>query len=156
MLAITQLNRWWKNTKEMPFLMRLLCQGGMVAGPILLFFLLAPIADWTVNGRRISYGELWSSGAGASFALFIALIILGSWGLAARKPISRWAVVLAPVAPYAVLLAFPNSWLTADSISVSVLMQAFIAAALMYFCLFHLKGIRRYLERSSTNDEKSA
>src|SRR5262245_52347499 len=98
--AAARLKIWWRNTSEMPFLLRQLCQGGMVAGPILLIFLCLPIFEWTVNGRRVSYSELWLSGSGVAFALFVSLVAVGCWGLAARRPASRWALVLAPVAPY--------------------------------------------------------
>src|SRR5262245_970431 len=142
------LMKYWRNTREMPLLLRLLCQGGMVGTPILLFFLLVPITDWTVNGRPMSYAELWESGAGFSMATFIALLLVGTWGLAARNPATRWALVLAPVVPFAVLLVFPwSSQFSAESLSLELFAQAVVTGGVIYACLFHLRAVRRYLDR---------
>ena len=98
--ALAIVKRWWRNTKDLPFPLDMLCQGAMVAGPALLVFLVLPIVEWTVNGRPMSYAELWKSGAGLAFGLFLFLLMIGAWGLAARNLRSRWALVAAPTAPY--------------------------------------------------------
>jgi hypothetical protein len=138
--------KWWRNTKEMPFLLRLFCQGGMAVAPILLCFVLLPVTDWTVNGRTMSYVDLWKSGAGVSMVVFLTLLLVGTWGLAARNPRSRWALVFAPVAPYAILLVFPwSSQFSSESTSGDILAQAIVAGAIIYACLFHLQAVRKYL-----------
>jgi len=141
----TRIGSSWRNTNAMPPLLGLLCKGGMVAGPILLFFLIVPIVDWTVNGQRMSYSELWRSGAGLSAALFIGFVTLGTWGMVARQPWSRWALVLAPVLPIA---AFPSLMISEPG----MLVNAIVISAVIYGCLFHLKSVRKYLERHD-NDE---
>ena len=98
--ALAIVKRWWRNTKDLPFPLDMLCQGAMVAGPVLFVFLVLPIVEWTVNGRQMSYAELWKSGAGLAFGLFLFLLMIGAWGLAARNLRSRWALVAAPTAPY--------------------------------------------------------
>ena len=130
---------WWRNSKEMPFLLRMLCQGGMIAGPLLLLFLIVPVAPWTVNGKAVSYAELWGSGAGVSAALFIGLITLGTWGMAARKSWTRWALVLAPILP---VVPFPKSMLPDLGL---LLLNSALTGAVIYVCLFHIKSVRQYL-----------
>jgi len=98
--ALAVVKRWRRNTKDLPFPLDMLCQGAMVAGPVLFVFLVLPIVEWTVNGRQMSYAELWKSGAGLAFGLFLFLLMIGAWGLAARNLRSRWALVAAPTAPY--------------------------------------------------------
>ena len=144
------LRMYWSNTREMPFLLRILCQGGMVAGPVLFLFLVLPIADWTFNGTRMSYSELWSSGAGLVMAVFIGLVIVGTWGMAARKPTSRWALVLAPLAPIILALAFPKLRSTVPLDPV-FLLQVLVTPAIIYGCLFHFASIRKYLGDGRTS-----
>jgi len=142
-MAISErMGTCWRNTKSLPFLLRLLIQGAMVATPILLLFLVFPIAEWEVDGRAVSYTELWSSGGGAALAVSLALAGAGAWGLAARSAASRWLLVFSPVAPYIVLAVFPAS----APITLDVIVSAALTAAVFYFCLFHLKAVRTYLD----------
>jgi hypothetical protein len=134
-----EIAMWWRNSKEMPVLLRTLCQGGMVAGPLLLLFLIVPVAPWTVNGKPMSYAEFWTSGAGLSAALFVGLITLGTWGIAARKSWTRWALVSAPILP---VIPFPNSMLPDVGL---VLLNGALTGAVIYLCLFHIKSVRQYL-----------
>lgn len=151
------LMKSWRNTKEMPLLLRLLCQGGMVVAPIFLCFLLLPITGWTVNGRTMSYAELWKSGAGVALGVFLVLLLFGTWGLAARNSGTRWALVLAPVAPYAVLVIFPwSSQVSSESLSAYTITSAIVTGLVIYGCLFHLQSVRRYLERSDVGEKSSA
>jgi hypothetical protein len=69
----------------MPFLLGMLCQGAMVAAPILLVLLAVPGVEWEVNGRAMPYAEMWSSGEVPAVALSLALAGIGAWGLAARR-----------------------------------------------------------------------
>jgi hypothetical protein len=135
----------WQNTKSMPFLLRLLCQGAMVAAPILLLFLVLPITEWEVNGRSVSYAELGSSGEGAAIAASLGLASAGAWGLAARNSASRWLLVSTPLAPYVVLAVFPGS--RVEPIGPDVIVSAALTAAAFYFCLFRLRAVRAYLNR---------
>jgi len=134
----------WRNTKSLPFLLRLLIQGAMVATPILLLFLVLPIAGWEVDGRVVSYTELWSSGEGAALAVSLALAGAGAWGLAARRAASRWLLVFSPVAPYIVFAVFPAS--ASAPITLGVIVSAALTATVFYFCLFHLRAVRAYLD----------
>ena len=143
MTFFQRLSEYWQNTKSMPFLLRLLSQGAMVAAPILLLFLVLPITEWEINGHRVSYAELWFSGQGVAIAAPLALVAAGAWGLAARNSASRWLLVLSPVAPYlilAILPATPSEPLTPD-----VIASAALTAAVFYFCLFRLRAVREYL-----------
>lgn len=142
-MVITE--RWatcWRNTKSLPFLLRLLIQGAMVAAPILLLFLVFPIAEWEVDGRTVSYTELWSSGEGAALAVWLGLAGAGAWGLAVRSAASRWLLVLSPVAPYIVLAMFSASTPT----PLDAIVSAALTAAVFYFCLFRLRAVRAYLD----------
>ena len=144
---LERLAAYWGNTKEMPLLLRLLCQGGMVVAPFLLLFLALPLVDWEIDGRRMSYSQLWSTGYGLAFAVALALTGVGVWGLAARNQFSRWLLVLAPTAPYVVLTAYSVSGISANTpIGTTVLLQAVGTSAVVYVCLFHLRVVRAYLD----------
>jgi len=135
---------WWRNTKDLPFPLDMLCQGAMVAGPILFVFLVLPIIDWTIDGRQMSYAEFWKSGAGLAFGLFLFLITIGAWGLAARSLRSRWALVAAPPAPYVASVPFLNSGLLSREDVWFGILGGLLMAAVTYACLFHLPAVRRY------------
>ena len=137
----SQLRTFWVNTQEMPSLLRIMCQGGMFAGPILLLFVAFPIADWTVNDQQLSYSEFWQSGAGLAATLFISLFTIGCWGVAARKQVFRWALVIAPILPIGV---FPQSII---SESPSMFVNGLIVSAIIYGSLFYSRSVREYLER---------
>jgi len=136
---------WWRNTKDLPFPLDMLCQGAMVAGPALFVFLVLPIFDWTINGRQMSYAELWKSGAGPAFGLFLFLLVIGAWGLAARNLASRWALVAAPIAPYIASVPFLSSGLLSTEDVRFGILGGLLVGAIMYACLFHLPAVRRYL-----------
>lgn len=138
------VRRWWTNTKELPFPLDMLCQGAMIAGPVLLVFLVLPIVDWTLEGRQMSYVELWSSGAGPAFTVFVVLLTIGAWGLAARNLVSRWALVAAPPAPYVASVPFLNSGLLSTEDVRFGILGGVLMAAIAYACLFHLPAVRRY------------
>src|SRR5437016_14602188 len=104
--ALAIVKRSWRNTKDLPFPLDMLCQGAMVAGPALLVFLVLPIAEWTVNGRQMSYAELWKSGAGLAFGLFLFLLMIGAGRSAARNRTSPWVLVAAPAPPYVAPVPF--------------------------------------------------
>ena len=133
---------YWRNTEDMPRVLRMLCRGGMAAAPLLLIVFLVPGHDFDVNGHPVSYAELWLSRMGMSAALFLGLIALGSWGLAARIGASRWALVAAPIAPLAV---FPPSLIPDPGLTVG---NAVLTAAVIYGCLFHIRSVQEYIGRS--------
>ena len=143
MTLLQRLSGYWQNTKSMPFLLRLLSQGAMVAAPILLLFLVLPITEWEINGHRVSYAELWFSGQGVAIAAPLALVAAGAWGLAARNSASRWLLVLSPVAPYLILAILPAT--PSESLTPDVIASAALTAAVFYFCLFRLRAVREYL-----------
>ena len=144
------LRAYWRNTKDMPSLMGTLCQGGMVAGPILFIFVVLPIADWTVNGREMTYSEFWGSGAGIWAVLFVGLVTGGMWGMAARKPSSRWALVLAPVLPVAFTLPF-SEWRAMVPLEPIFALELLVIVALLYVCLFHIPSVQRYFADGQTS-----
>jgi hypothetical protein len=141
---VSRLITYWRNTDDMPAFVRLLCKGGMVAGPFLLVALFIPDGDRRVNDEVMSYSEFWASGAGASALLFVGLVTAGSWGMAARAHWSRWALVLAQLIP---LVPFPK--LLLPSLPLSITLCA-ISAAIVYLCLFHIPSIRAYMEATKT------
>jgi hypothetical protein len=134
-----EIGRYWRNSGEMPRRLRMLCRGAMIGGPILLLFVLAPIRDWDVNGKAMSYGEFWRSGAGLSALCFVGLITVGVWGLAARIGWSRWALVAAPILPIAF---FPKSLVPDLGLAIA---SGFVTAVMTYGCLFHLQSVCDYL-----------
>jgi len=147
MLTVERFAAGWKNTKEMPLLMRMLCQGAMVVAPAFLILLTLPLLEWDVDGRRMSYVELWSSGEGAAIAASLALVSVGAWGLAARNRASRWLLVLSPVVPYFVLLIFQQaSAVSSEPIATEVIVSATVTAIVFYVCLFHLRAVCEYLD----------
>jgi hypothetical protein len=155
--ALAIIKERWRNTKDLPFPLDMLCQGAMVVSPILFMFLVLPIVDWTINGRQISYAELWRSGAGLAFGLFLFLIIIGAWGLAARNLRSRWALVAAPTAPYIASVPFLNSGLLSTEDVWFGILGGLLMAAIAYACLFHLPAVRRYFAGSrDAHDRHSA
>ena len=136
---VSQLRSYWRNTNQMPSILKPLCQGGMVAGPIMLFFILLPISDWTVNGQKMSYYEFWRFGAGTSALTFVGLIAIGTWGMAARKSWSRWTLVFAPLLPIATI---PRAMIPEFGMALA---SGVFFAAIFYECLFHLTAVRKYL-----------
>jgi hypothetical protein len=129
----------------------------MVAGPILFVFLVLPIVDWTISDRQMSYAELWKSGAGLAFGLFLFLITIGAWGMAARHLRSRWALVAAPGAPYVVSVPFLNSGLLSTEDVWFGILGGLLMAAIVYVCLFHWPAVRRYFAGGrDTHDRESA
>lgn len=136
----------WKNTNDMPPILRVCCQGAMVAPPILALFLVLPLSDWQVNGRQVPYRELWSSGAGPVALLFVSLGAIGGWGLAARIGWSRWLWVAAPTAPLLMAAALPDTWFTQETTAaVSTWLVALASSALSYAELFWVPSVQRYL-----------
>ena len=139
----SRLAAYWRNTGDMPFVLRMLCQGAMVAGPLGLLMLVVPLIDVSVNGQRLSYAELWTSGAGLSGLMFAGLVTIWGWGMAARKPWSRWTLVAAPLLP---ILPFPKELIPDLR---GVIVSGIVHAAIAYVLLFHLRSVREYLERGN-------
>lgn len=134
------------NTKAMPPLLRMFCQGGMVAPPILALLLVLPLVDWTINGKQVSYAELWSSGAGLTMLVFMLVAAAGAWGLAARKRWSRWAWVATPIAPLLVAALYPTTWFTEEvTRDSSVWFGGLATSALIFVCLFFVPSVRNYV-----------
>jgi hypothetical protein len=97
----------------------------------------------TVNGQRMSYVDLRTSGAGLSGLMFAGLVTTWGWGMAARKPWTRWALVVAPLAP---LLPFPRELIPDLG---AVIVGGVFHAVIAYLLLFHLRSVREYLERDN-------
>jgi hypothetical protein len=140
----------WMNTKVMPQLLRMFCQGGMVAPPILALLLAVPIMDWTVNGRQVQYAELWSSGAGLSMLVFTVMATAGAWGLAARALWSRWLWVATPLSPVLIAAAYPSTWFTQEVAgSLSVWASSAATAMVIFFCLFLIPAVKDFFSGTS-------
>ncbi|HEV8327869.1 MAG TPA: hypothetical protein VGQ08_10320 [Nitrospiraceae bacterium] len=142
----------WRNTKEMPFLLRMLCQGAMVVAPAFLILLTLPLLEWEIDGHRMSYAELWSSGQGTAIAASLVLVSVGAWGLAARKRSSRWLLALSPVVPYFILAIFPGApTVSSEPIAIEIIVSATVAAIVVYVCLFHSRAVCEYLDGESVD-----
>lgn len=155
MNIVIAVRRAWQNTKDMPFLLRMYCQGAMVVAPLLLFFLVLPLFDWNVNNRPLSYTELWSSGAGMASSLCLALAGLGGWGLAFRSSVARWAWVAAPSAPLLALPFFPASPQLSGLRDGSLVAGALFTSVAVYAVLFHIPAVRRYLAHAATGEHRA-
>ena len=138
-----RISLYWQNTKALPLLLRVLIQGAMVVTPMFLLLLVLPISEWEVDGRLVSYAELWSSGQGFAFAVSLLLVGTGAWGLAARNAQSRWLLVLSAVAPYFIVAAFPASG--AEPISFAGVVSSVVTAAIFYVGLFRIRSVQEYL-----------
>ncbi len=136
--------RLWSNTTEMPFLLRIYCRGGMLAGPLLLVMLPLPIVEWTLNGNLVSNSEAWGSGLALAMTTFLILIAGGCWGMAARLSNSRWALVAAPTVPTLMIAAL------SPGVSGGDVLQAILTSAGIYFSLFHLGSVSRYMKSESS------
>jgi hypothetical protein len=142
----------WRNTKEMPEILRMFCQGAMVAPPILAVFVVFPFSDWTVNGRQVPYRELWASGAALTMLVFLLTATAGAWGLAARASWARWAWAAAPVASLLVAVMFPRTWFTEETRSVWLWLNVLGTSVLIYCCMFMIPAVRDYVARSAPTD----
>jgi hypothetical protein len=129
----------------MPFAMRMLCGGAMLATPILLVTLVVPILPWHVNGHIASYEEMWSSGAAPVLALFLLLGAIASWGLALRRAAARWAAVATPIAPFLLAWLLPRSELLGTYQQPATFFAMLPYAIGIYLCLFHISAVKRYL-----------
>jgi hypothetical protein len=146
------LGALWSNTKAMPSLLRMFCQGAMVAPPILAVLLVFPVMEWTVNGRQVPYRELWASGAGLTMLVFMLAAASGAWGLAARASWARWAWVATSVAPLLVAAVLPSTWFTAEVRNLSAWLGALATSALIFGCLFFIPAVRRYATQRAPAD----
>lgn len=116
--------------------------------PILLVLLVVPGLEWEVNGRAMSYAEMWSSGEVPAVALSLALVGIGAWGLAARRRAYRWPLVFSPVAPSVILAIFPWTRVAASTVvTTEIVLMGVGTAIAVYVCLFHLRGVRAYLDK---------
>jgi hypothetical protein len=142
---MTSVLSLWRSTKQMPVLFRMFCQGGMLALPILAILLSLPVTNWTVNGRSVTYEELWQSGAGLTMLAFMLVGAAGAWGSAARAAWARWAWVATPVVPLLVAAAQPRTWFTDAAVANgSVWLSAFATSALIAAGLFLVPSVRAY------------
>ena len=65
----------WKNTKQMPLVLGVLCQGGMVVAPLVLLLVALPLTDWEVDGRR---------------DVLHRTLVIWRWGCYCRLFCARW------------------------------------------------------------------
>jgi hypothetical protein len=153
MNVIRNLRAWWQNTHDMPFMLRMFCQGAMVVTPFFALTLVFPIFPWyEVNGRPMSYAHLWSSGVAPAMLAELVLVGTGCWGLAARNRASRWLLVLTPIFGLAVIIPFDlleNSLDGFDMVEMTV--EGIVGALVIYFCLFHISSADAYMARTPGN-----
>ena len=143
----------WRNTKAMPQVLRVFCQGAMVAPPILAALLVLPLSDWTVNGREVPYSELWGSGAGVTFLAFTGMATVGAWGMAARRNWARWVWVATPVIPLVVASIYPSTWFTEQAVGeFSTWLSAIGAGAVLLACLFLPSSVNAYISAGERAD----
>jgi hypothetical protein len=142
--VILLLRARWRNTHQMPSLLRMFCQGGMVAAPLLFLASVVPMGGFSVNGKNMSYREFWLSGAGLSAAVLALLIAVGCWGLASRSSNSRWALVLSPLVPSILIsIVDPGAF---DTSAPLLVLESAASAGVIYMLLFRIRAIQRYLE----------
>jgi hypothetical protein len=139
------LRRARSGVAAMPLLMRMLCGIAMLASPILLVALCLPIVSFSVGGKEVAFQEIWRSGLGVILWISLLLSGLASWGLALRRPIARWFAVAGPIAPIAVAALLPHSAVLSHYQQPNAILLALPYAMGMYFCLFHVQSVRRYL-----------
>jgi hypothetical protein len=125
-------------------LLRIFCQGGMVAPPILALLLVLPIMNWNVNGRSVTYSELWQSGAGLTMLGFTLIATAGAWGSAARAAWARWAWVATPLVPLVLAAAQPNTWFTLAVADSSIWLNALATSGFIAAGLFLVPSVRAY------------
>ena len=126
----------------MPSLLRMFSQGGMTAGPLLFLAFALPLGNIGVFGKTMSYAEFWASGAGVGTELFILIVTVGCWGLAARAANSRWALVVCPFSWIPIAIAVPSA--LTESVKILIL-ESVVGATFIYYCLFRLHSVRRYM-----------
>ena len=137
----------WRNTSAMPTIMRVLCQGGMVVPPLLLVCLLIPFFEWEVNGRMVSYAELWHSGAALVMASTMLLVTMGAWGSAARLGWARWLLVASPIVPLVVAAVYPRTWFTEQvALEANAWLSAVLVSAIIFAGLFLVPSVRAYYQ----------
>ena len=147
MTVLSLVKSSWQNTKTMPSLLRMFSQGVMVAPPILLLFLVLPLTDWSVNGKSMSYTDLWRSGAGVIAATTLLLATFGGWGIAAKVKAARWLWVATPLLPALLLPFFPALSASAWSSSAVNVGSGIVTALIVYGALFHTLAVREYFVR---------
>jgi hypothetical protein len=128
----------------MPTLMRMFCGGAMLATPVLLLLMLVPLVPLQIDGQAVSRREFWESGIALVFVSFLLLGLVGSWGMALRRPGARWAAVSMPVAPGLILLLLPTSRLVASEQGLRTVAVGCAYAVAFYLCLFHIPVLKRY------------
>src|SRR5580704_15514425 len=147
MTFVRKLMAWWRNTRDMPLLLRVFCVGGMLVPLLFLpIFIVPNISTYELNGRPISFAQFWSSGMAPEIFAALLLVCAGCWGLAARDRESRWFLVLAPVIP--TLIAVPFALInhsTDDLGGISSFVEAIVTSAVIYVCLFKIPSIQAYL-----------
>jgi hypothetical protein len=143
MLRLADLGAYWRNTRKMPTLLRMFCQGCMVVSPLMLLLIMLPIGNWNVDGQELTYRQFWTSAYPPIFISGLLLMTIGAWGAAARNSNSRWAVVLATLVPFLCALLLPSSsqyeWFD--------VVGATLMSLVMYLLLFHLPAVVKYYER---------
>ena len=143
MTVLSLVKNSWQNTKAMPVLLRMFSQGAMVASPILLIFLVLPLTDWNVDGKSMSYAELWKSGAGVVAVMPLLLAALGGWGIAAKVKAARWSWVAMPLLP-ALLLPFFPALSASSSSRLADIGSGVVTALIIYGALFHISAVQKY------------
>jgi hypothetical protein len=143
MISIASL---WRDTKTMPYILGVFCQGAMVVTPIIAALLIFPVMEWTINEKALTYSELWSCGAGSVFLLWMLMIATGAWGLAARAIWARWVCVANPVMPLLLAAIHPKTWFTSEVVAgIDIWLSALATSAFIFVCLFFIPSVLSYV-----------
>lgn len=140
MSRFSGLVTFWRNTGELPLVLRALCRGGMLVAPLFLLMLALPI-EWTLDEQQVSSAELWRTGQGIVIACPLALYGIGAWGLAARQHWSRWLLVAASPLSGVVLVLNPA---THVGIAMPDVLGGVGLAVLVYIGLFHVRAVQAF------------
>jgi hypothetical protein len=147
-ITISKIISYWENTKDLPSFFGSSVQAGMLLTPLALLYLILPFGR-EVNDHYMNYGEFWTSGAGITLFLFVVLDCIGCWGIAARKPNSRWACVFSTIMPMipAVLFHYLSgaAWCKQATLQAGMV-SAIIPASIIYAYLFHSSAVRAYFK----------
>jgi hypothetical protein len=117
-----QMKIAWLNTRELPALARWFIRCGMIICPIFIVVLVLP---WLPSTALLPA------------AVWMALLAIGCWGVAARRPSYRWVLVLSSFATEAASLFYVPLRLTDIA-------SAGWWSIVVYISLFHVRSIRAY------------
>lgn len=139
-----RINKAIGNTSAMPQILSLTVRAAMVTGPLLIIFALLPLVPWTIDGKVMSGEEAWASGFAPMLITWLVLVTFAAWGIALRRPQSRWVAVALPLASMVLAMSVASVSLADMAFSVGM-------AICIYLYLFHARSVCRYFSGEGKN-----